>query len=37
MSKMSQIRNVPDELPRTSVVRAVKSGMTLSEYLLAAL
>ena len=34
MSKMIQIRNVPDELHRTLKVRAAKSGMTLSDYLL---
>lgn len=34
MSKMIQIRNVPDELHRTLKARAAKSGMTLSDYLL---
>jgi plasmid stability protein len=34
MSKMIQIRNVPDELHRTLKVRAAKEGMTLSDYLL---
>ena len=34
MSKMIQIRNVPDELHRTLKVRAAKMGMTLSDYLL---
>ena len=34
MSKMIQIRNVPDELHRTLKVRAAKVGMTLSDYLL---
>lgn len=34
MSKMIQIRNVPDELHRALKVRAAKSGMTLSDYLL---
>lgn len=34
MSKMIQIRNVPDELHRTLKVRAAQSGMTLSDYLL---
>jgi antitoxin FitA len=34
MSKMIQIRNVPDELHRTLKVRAAKAGMTLSDYLL---
>lgn len=35
MTKMIQIRNVPDELHRTLKVRAAKLGMTLSDYLLA--
>ncbi len=35
MSKMIQIRNVPDELHRTLKVRAAQAGMTLSDYLLA--
>jgi antitoxin FitA len=34
MSKMIQIRNVPDELHRTLKVRAAEAGMTLSDYLL---
>jgi antitoxin FitA len=34
MSKMIQIRNVPDELHRALKVRAAKAGMTLSDYLL---
>jgi hypothetical protein len=34
MTKMIQIRNVPDELHRTLKVRAAKAGMTLSDYLL---
>ena len=34
MTKMSQIRNVPDDLHRTLKVRAAKAGMTLSDYLL---
>jgi len=34
MSKMVQIRNVPDELHRTLRVRAAQSGRSLSEYLL---
>ncbi len=34
MSKMIQIRNVPDELHRTLKVRAAQVGMTLSDYLL---
>ena len=34
MSKMIQIRNVPDELHRTLKVRAASLGMTLSDYLL---
>ncbi len=35
MTKMIQIRNVPDELHRTLKVRAAQAGMTLSDYLLA--
>jgi len=35
MSKMVQIRNVPDTLHRTLKVRAADSGQTLSDYLLA--
>jgi len=34
MSKMIQIRNVPDDLHRTLKVRAAQAGMTLSNYLL---
>jgi len=34
MSKMIQIRNVPDELHREAKVRAARAGMTLSDYLL---
>jgi antitoxin FitA len=34
MTKMIQIRNVPDELHRTLKVRAAKAGITLSDYLL---
>ena len=34
MSKMIQIRNVPDELHWTLKVRAAQAGMTLSDYLL---
>jgi plasmid stability protein len=34
MSKMIQIRNVPEDLHRTLKVRAAKAGMTLSDYLL---
>jgi antitoxin FitA len=34
MSKMIQIRNVPDALHRKIKVRATQSGMTLSDYLL---
>ena len=37
MSSMIQIRNVPDELHRDLKVRAVLTGMTLSDYLLAEL
>jgi antitoxin FitA len=35
MTKMIQIRNVPDELHRKLKVRAAERGMTLSDYLLA--
>jgi len=35
MSKMIQIRNVPDELHRRLKSRAAESGMTLSDFLLA--
>jgi len=34
MSKMIQIRNVPDELHRQVKARAALSGMSLSDYLL---
>jgi plasmid stability protein len=34
MSKMIQIRNVPDEIHRVLKVRAAQAGMTLSDYLL---
>jgi plasmid stability protein len=34
MSKMIQIRNVPDELHRKLKVRAVHAGQSLSDYLL---
>jgi antitoxin FitA len=37
MSTMIQIRNVPDELHRELKVRAARTGMTLSDYLLAEL
>jgi plasmid stability protein len=37
MSKMVQIRNVPDTLHRTLKVRAAQAGQTLSDYLLAEL
>ena len=37
MSKMIQIRNVPDALHRKLKVRAADSGQTLSDYLLAEL
>ena len=35
MSKMIQIRNVPDDLHRKLKVRAAERGTTLSDYLLA--
>ncbi len=35
MSKMIQIRNVPDDVHATLKARAAKAGMSLSEYLLA--
>jgi len=35
MSKMIQLRNVPDELHRTLKVRAAEAGMSLSDYLVA--
>ena len=34
MSKMIQIRNVPDDVHREAKVRAARAGMTLSAYLL---
>lgn len=34
MSKMIQIRNVPDELHREAKARAARAGMSLSEFLL---
>jgi plasmid stability protein len=34
MSKMIQIRNVPDDVHRTVKKRAAEAGMTLSDYLL---
>ncbi|MFP5331681.1 MAG: FitA-like ribbon-helix-helix domain-containing protein [Acidimicrobiia bacterium] len=34
MSRMIQIRNVPDELHREAKVRAARAGMSLSEFLL---
>jgi plasmid stability protein len=34
MSKMIQIRNVPDDLHGAIKVKAAKSGMSLSDYLL---
>ncbi len=34
MTRMIQIRNVPDELHRKLKVRAAQEGMTLSDYLL---
>ena len=37
MSKMVQIRNVPDSLHRKLKARAAESGRTLSDYLLAKL
>jgi len=37
MSSMIQIRNVPDDLHRELKVRAARTGMTLSDYLLAEL
>jgi len=35
MSKMIQLRNVPDTLHRTLKARAATAGMSLSDYLLA--
>lgn len=37
MSKMVQIRNVPDELHRTLKARAAEAGLSLSDYLLSEL
>jgi antitoxin FitA len=37
MSKMIQVRNVPEELHRTLKVRAAERGMTLSDYVLSEL
>jgi len=37
MATMIQIRNVPDDLHRDLKARAARSGMTLSDYLLAEL
>jgi plasmid stability protein len=34
MSKMIQIRNVPDDVHRTLKIRAAEAGMTLSDYML---
>ena len=34
MSKMIQIRNVPDDVHRTLKVRAAEAGLSLSDYLL---
>ena len=34
MSKMIQIRNVPDDLHRTLKIRAAEAGLSLSDYLL---
>lgn len=34
MSRMVQIRNVPDELHREAKARAARAGMTLSDFLL---
>ena len=33
MSKMIQIRNVPDDVHRTLKIRAAQQGMSLSDYL----
>jgi hypothetical protein len=35
MSKMIQLRNVPDDLHRKLKVRAAQAGMSLSDYLIA--
>ena len=37
MSRMIQIRNVPDAIHRTLKARAAQAGMSLSDYLLAEL
>lgn len=37
MSKMIQIRNVPERMHRTLKARAAEAGMTLSDYLIAEL
>ena len=37
MSRMVQIRNVPEEIHRTLKSRAARAGMSLSDYLLAEL
>jgi plasmid stability protein len=37
MSKMLQVRNVPDDLHRLLKVRAAELGMTLSDYVLSEL
>lgn len=37
MSKMIQLRNVPDQLHRTLKARAALAGMSLSDYLIAEL
>jgi plasmid stability protein len=37
MSKMIQLRNVPDALHRTLKARAAKSGLSLSDYLVSAI
>jgi len=34
MAKMIQLRHVPDELHRTLKVRAARSGLSLSDYLI---
>lgn len=35
MSKMVQIRNVPDDIHRTLKIRAAEAGLSLSDYVLA--
>jgi antitoxin FitA len=37
MSKMIQVKNVPDDVHRTLKARAAHAGMTLSDYVLKAL